>query len=124
MAMSAASKDAQKSKILESLPSWIDRAVCTVSPSPPTGKKVNFWTVSFRCSCCSGPGIRPPQVKVYWKKDSTQESLADEMAQKIDAIHGPHNGVAKSASTAGVMSSSEMVHHAISMAQLEQQVRL
>merc|ERR1712070_909630 len=87
MAMTAALKKSQKEKIYAALPSWIDQLRCTVTPFPATGKKLDFWTASFRCPCSEGSC----QQKAYWKKDSTQDSVATEMAQKIDTMHGAHN---------------------------------
>ena len=57
------------------------------------------------------------QTKAYWKANSTNDSLAVDMASKIDAVHGLHNTCSSRASTTGVHSSSDVVNNAISIAQ-------
>lgn len=116
MAMTGSLKATQKFQIIEALPSWLDPHLCTISPTPATGKKVEYWRTTYRCPGCHAKH----QAKAYLKAGSTQASVAGDMAQKIDDAHGRCNvkTTETPASTAGVMSSSEMVHEAISIAQV------
>ena len=90
MAFIAAAKEAQQAKIYDALPSWIDPLICTVSPFPASGEEMGYWVATFRCPCSAGGGCHP-QRKVCWKKYSTQDGIAAEMAQKIEAAHGRHH---------------------------------
>ena len=57
------------------------------------------------------------QTKVYWKSTSTQDSIAAEMASKIDSLHGQHHCPSTAPSTTGVYSNGDMVDSAIGIAQ-------
>ena len=85
--MVAAARKAQVTKIEESLPSWLQSVHCTVSSSPASGPKVNYWRVTYKCPGCNVKH----QPKGYWTKTSTQESVAFDIAEKIHAVHGSCN---------------------------------
>ena len=87
MAMVAAARKAQVTKIEESLSSWLQSVHCTVSSSPASGPKVNYWRVTYKCPGCNVKH----QPKGYWTKTSTQESVAFDIAEKIHAVHGSCN---------------------------------
>lgn len=88
MSITADLKETQKAKIREALPSWLQPLHCTISPTPSTGKYVNYWCTTYKCPGCQNKH----QPKAYWKEGtSTQATVAKEMAQKIDDKHGRCN---------------------------------
>ena len=95
----------QYDKIRDRLPSFMpDRDTCNIARHPRTGRKVNCWITTFKCPCQH----EVVQTKAYWKPGSTQDSLAAEMASKIDAVHAQHY-CPQSTPTTGVYSNGTMV---------------
>ena len=79
MSIVADARRIQEQKTRDMLPSWIDD--CTIATFPKTGRKIEYWVTSYPCSC----GIKP-QTKVYPKRGSSPDAIAQEMRRKIDAV--------------------------------------
>lgn len=78
----------QYDKIRDRLPSFMpDRDTCNIARYPKTGQKVICWITTFKCPCQH----EVVQTKAHWKSGSTQDSLAAEMASKIETAHGQHH---------------------------------
>ena len=77
--MTANLKEAQRAKIRETLPSWLNPSICAI---PPTGKTVNLTEGQSHYK-------RVPE-----KPKGTQDGVATEMAQKIQSVHGPRHASA------------------------------
>ena len=105
----------QYEKIRNSLPSFMpDRDTCHIARSPKTGK-LNYWVTTYTCPCMADKVRNTVQTRAYWKSDSTHDSIAAEMASKIEATHGQHYCPI---STVGCTDSKrEMVDDAIAIAQ-------
>lgn len=98
----------QHDKIRDKLPSFmLDRDTCNIARSPPSGK-LNYWVTTYTCPCMAERPRNTTQTKAYWKPGSTQDSLAAEMASKIDAVHAQHY-CPQSTPTTGVYSNGTMV---------------
>ena len=80
----------QYDKIRNSLPLFMpDRDTCNIARSPKAGK-VDCWITTYKCAFMADEVRNTVQTKAYWKSDSTHDSIAAEMAEKIEATHGQH----------------------------------